>query len=48
MRFAIARVLQFMMAKGGQRESRAVSGVTLDRLPKEIERLVEAVSLIGA
>src|SRR5215472_14595642 len=46
--FAIARVLQFMMAKGAQRESRAVPGVTLDRLPKEIERPVEAVSLIGA
>jgi len=46
--FAIARVLQFMMAKGAQRESRAVPGVTLDGLSKEIERPVEAVSFVGA
>jgi hypothetical protein len=37
-----------MMAKAGQRESRTVPGVTLDRLPKEIECPVEAASLIRA
>ena len=46
--FAIARVLEFMMAKGGQREGRTVLGVPLDCWPKEIERPVDPVSFIRA